>query len=125
MSNKNGMKWIRHSRRCAIYARDGFACVWCLAVGALTLDHFLARSRGGTNESKNLLTSCLRCNSSRKDASPRKWFATLRARGVDTNATARRVKSALRHPVDMAVGRALVAWCGLVDDSADAESEAA
>lgn len=50
------------------------ACVWCGRTGLVagscaddgaTLDHFLAREHGGTNESSNLLTCCFGCNSKR------------------------------------------------------------
>lgn len=66
-----GMKWCRHSKRLAIYARDGFACVWCGAGVEqdgvrLTLDHCTPHSTpGSTNAADNLVCACLRCNSSR------------------------------------------------------------
>jgi len=66
-----GMHWIREGKRLAIYARDGFRCVWCNVGGnetaRLTLDHLRPYSRGGSNEPDNLVTSCLSCNSRRKD----------------------------------------------------------
>jgi 5-methylcytosine-specific restriction endonuclease McrA len=64
-----GMNWIRPVKRLAIYGRDGFACVWCgvtIEDGTrLTLDHCVPYSNGGSNHETNLVTSCLRCNSSR------------------------------------------------------------
>jgi len=64
-----GMNWVRQSTRLAIYLRDGLACVYCgdsLEQGAqLTLDHLKPHSKGGTNEAKNLVTCCHRCNSAR------------------------------------------------------------
>jgi len=64
-----GMKWIRSTKRLAIYARDGFACCWCgegVEDGVkFTLDHCIPYSKGGSNEASNLVTSCLRCNQSR------------------------------------------------------------
>ncbi len=66
MSNKHGSKWIRPERRRAIYARDNWQCVYCGADDSLTLDHVVPRAEGGGNESENLVTACLSCNSSRK-----------------------------------------------------------
>ena len=64
--------WITPTRRFAIYHRDGFKCLYCQrgplaydGVG-LTLDHVLSRKEGGGHESKNLVTSCLKCNSKRQ-----------------------------------------------------------
>ena len=72
-----GSKWIRRARRLAIYARDRWRCVWCNEPVSLhsgpagagggpyapaTLDHVLPRERGGTNETGNLITSCMKCN---------------------------------------------------------------
>ena len=65
--------WIRRSTRLAIYARDGFDCVYCRAVCpppynglGLTLDHVIPRARGGTHDPTNLVTACLRCNSKKQ-----------------------------------------------------------
>lgn len=86
--SSNG-QWIRLKRRIAIYTRDGWRCVWCLASVALeptfsqskaTLDHVLPRSEGGSNLSSNLVTSCLSCNSRRQDKTP-EAFAYELSRG--------------------------------------------
>lgn len=74
--NWNGAKWIRRERRLAIYMRDGLACAWCGSSledegVTLSLDHVLPVSRGGTNGSKNLVTSCRKCNSVRGDRTAR------------------------------------------------------
>lgn len=71
MSNAAGTKWIRPEKRIRIYARDGWACVWCgrrahELDGPLTLDHFLARDAGGSNDASNLITACHPCNSERR-----------------------------------------------------------
>jgi hypothetical protein len=42
-----------------------------------TLDHFLARSRGGTNSHTNLLTCCSECNEKRDDRSALEWATAL------------------------------------------------
>ncbi len=48
------------SRR-ALFARDGWRCVYCGASsGRLTLDHVVPRSRGGDSVWENVVTSCAR-----------------------------------------------------------------
>lgn len=53
--------------------RDGFTCLFCgvdlheVEPRDITLDHIVPQSKGGTNDSKNLGTSCLRCNCSKQD----------------------------------------------------------
>jgi 5-methylcytosine-specific restriction endonuclease McrA len=50
------------SRR-ALFARDGWRCVYCgTAAGRLTLDHVVPRSRGGDSVWENVVTSCAPCN---------------------------------------------------------------
>lgn len=64
-----GMNWLSRLRRLSIYLRDGLACVYCgltLEQGAeLSLDHLKPHSKGGGNESTNLVTCCKTCNSAR------------------------------------------------------------
>jgi len=50
------------SRR-ALFARDGWRCVYCGGAGGrLTLDHVVPRSRGGESTWENVVTSCAPCN---------------------------------------------------------------
>jgi 5-methylcytosine-specific restriction endonuclease McrA len=50
------------SRR-ALFARDGWRCVYCgTSVGRLTLDHVVPKSRGGESVWENVVTSCAPCN---------------------------------------------------------------
>ncbi len=64
--------WIRIERRLAIYLRDELTCIWCLAdlhhepAENVTLDHITPKSKNGTNACLNLITSCKRCNSTRR-----------------------------------------------------------
>lgn len=60
-----GMHWIRDEKRRRIYWRDGMACVYCGSGHNLTLDHVVARERGGSHDAENLLTACARCNEKR------------------------------------------------------------
>jgi 5-methylcytosine-specific restriction endonuclease McrA len=50
------------SRR-ALFARDGWKCVYCGHNGGrLTLDHVIPRSKGGESVWENVVTSCAPCN---------------------------------------------------------------
>lgn len=52
----------RISRR-ALFARDGWKCVYCgTATARLTLDHVVPRSRGGDSVWENVVTACAPCN---------------------------------------------------------------
>jgi 5-methylcytosine-specific restriction endonuclease McrA len=55
------------SRR-ALFARDGWRCVYCGdGRGRLTLDHVVPRSRGGKSEWENVVTACAPCNHRKGD----------------------------------------------------------
>src|SRR5881397_1280912 len=55
------------SRR-ALFARDGWRCVYCgTSSGRLTLDHVVPRSRGGDSVWENVVTSCAPCNLRKAD----------------------------------------------------------
>jgi 5-methylcytosine-specific restriction endonuclease McrA len=64
---RSSSQLCRPTTRVRIYARDGWACVWCGARGRLTLDHFVPRSKGGHNRHSNLITACPKHNFSRQD----------------------------------------------------------
>lgn len=65
--------WIRADKRLAIYLRDNFQCVYCLAKlndadpRDITLDHLKTKSDGGSNHESNLITACRSCNCARQD----------------------------------------------------------
>lgn len=48
--------------RRAVYERDGWACLYCGAEAALSLDHVVPWSLGGSDDESNLQTLCLPCN---------------------------------------------------------------
>jgi len=113
MSNVHGSKWIRPERRLAIYARDGFACLFCGTTSdegaSLSLDHVLPRELGGSHDSSNLVTACVSCNSAKQDSTMRTWFASLRDRGIDTARMSAKIKRACAAKVDIKLGKALLA----------------
>jgi hypothetical protein len=49
-------------------------CVFCPAVDDLQDDHLIPRSRGGRDESDNLVLSCRSCNTSRGDKGIFEWL---------------------------------------------------
>jgi len=66
------------SRR-ALFARDGWRCVYCgTASGRLTLDHVVPRSRGGDSVWENVVTSCAPCNHRKGDRLLEETSMTLR-----------------------------------------------
>ena len=86
----HGENWIRQEKRLAIYMRDGIACVYCdssVEEGVkLTLDHLKPYSKGGSNHESNLVTCCMKCNSSR-GTRPVKTFCQSVAGYINGNAT--------------------------------------
>jgi len=55
------------SRR-ALFARDGWRCVYCGSSGGrLTLDHVVPRSKGGESVWENVVTACAPCNHRKGD----------------------------------------------------------
>lgn len=109
MSRQNRCsKWIRKSTRFAIYARDGFKCVYCKSKERLTLDHYKA---GNDHSHKNLITACISCNAKRKNKTIRQWFAELRERAINTEAIRSRIWRRLSKPLDRVLGRELAKAC--------------
>lgn len=112
MPSNNGGDWIRIAKRMAIYMRDGFDCVWCRLLFPtselgykLTLDHI--HFEGG-NEPHNLVTCCIRCNSSRQRTPLPQWLEKLEVvYGESKENIAHRVLVALSTPINMDEGRRL------------------
>src|ERR671925_53472 len=66
------------SRR-ALFARDGWRCVYCgTSGGRLTLDHVVPRSRGGESVWENVVTACAPCNLRKGDRLPHEVSMHLR-----------------------------------------------
>jgi len=95
-----GSKWIRPTKRLAIYLRDGLCCAYCGATvedgATLSLDHITACELGGHNGATNLVTCCISCNSSKRDLTTRAWVSVLRTRGVDTSTMGARIRRSTR-----------------------------
>ncbi len=45
-----------------VLQRDGWVCRYC-GGAAKTVDHVIPKARGGTDDLRNLVAACLRCNS--------------------------------------------------------------
>lgn len=60
-------------KRRRIFERDGWKCVYCGSKERLTIDHVLARSRGGDDLESNLATACHSCNSSKSNKPVESW----------------------------------------------------
>ena len=114
-----GMRWIRHEKRLALYIRDGLACAYC-GVGVedearLTLDHLLPHSHDGNNDATNLVTCCHRCNSSRGD---RNWceFAGAVAHYLNHGVTAEQIithiETTVQRPLEIKAAKELIARRG-------------
>lgn len=61
------------SLRTFVYQRDKFTCQYCAVkfnVKDLTLDHIFPKSKGGENETTNLVTACKTCNNRKADRTP-------------------------------------------------------
>ena len=114
-----GMNWIRQEKRLAIYLRDGLACAYCGASvedgSILTLDHIKPYSKGGSNEAKNLITSCRKCNSSR-GVRPLKQFISAVAEYVDHDSAEieRHIRNCRNRKLDMIEAKRLIGLRGSV-----------
>jgi len=114
--NWNGAKWIRRERRLAIYMRDGLACVWCGSSleddgVTLSLDHIVPASQGGKNVSRNLVTSCRKCNSVRGDRSLHDFASAVAYylnRGVVAQSIIAHVLDCANRPVDLRVAQRIM-----------------
>jgi hypothetical protein len=114
-------EWCRKDKRLAIHLRDGLACVWCGATledgMVFSLDHAKPKSKGGSNDGSNLISACLRCNSSRGSRSMAA-FARAVAAYLNHGTTAKQildhVKACLRRAVPRDEAKAMLARRGSV-----------
>jgi hypothetical protein len=119
MGKWQGMNWIRQEKRLAIYLRDGLSCAYCgesVEDGAkLTLDHLVCHSQGGSNNERNLVTCCHRCNSVRA-ARPLEEFAKATALYLNHGITAKEIIAHVRdctaRPLDKAGAKEMIARRG-------------
>ena len=114
-----GSLWIRQERRLAIYLRDGLACCYCasgLEHGVLlTLDHVQPRSKGGGDESENLVTACEKCNSVRGNRTVEDWsiaVASYLNHGVQSDTILEHVKVCQARTIDKQAALDLIAKRG-------------
>ena len=69
---------VRLTRK-EIFARDGWACVYCgRATHDLTLDHVIPRHRGGQHTWDNLVSACKPCNHKKAGRTPQEARMTMR-----------------------------------------------
>ena len=116
-----GMNWIRPATRLAIYLRDGLACAYCgegVEDGAkMTLDHLKPYSEKPDHSPHNLVTCCLRCNSSRGDR-PVATFAHAVAeylnRGIRADDIIKHVRNCARRKLPREEARKLLRRRGTV-----------
>ena len=51
-----------------------YECAYCGFSGGVTVDHVIPISRGGTNDRKNIVPACSKCNSSKRDREVMGWY---------------------------------------------------
>lgn len=114
-----GMKWCRNERRIALYLRDGLGCVYCSAGiedgTRLTLDHLTPHSCGGSNKNENIVTACLKCNSSRGNRDWREFAATVAAylnHDITAQDIIAHIETTIRRPVDVQQAKEILARRG-------------
>ena len=73
-----------------VYARDGYACVYCHSSDDLTIDHKTPEMHGGDNSLENLQTACRKCNAKKRDVTHEEFIAR---NGVTVSETRHRQKT--------------------------------
>jgi 5-methylcytosine-specific restriction endonuclease McrA len=106
-NNGQGSSWIRPEKRRRIYARDGYACVYCgkkpKKPERLTLDHVQPRALGGSNEAGNLVSACSRCNAAKRNRRLAAFLGMLLLQGIDAAVVSKRVAAAQRRALPVSV----------------------
>jgi 5-methylcytosine-specific restriction endonuclease McrA len=78
---KRGVKFSRVN----VFTRDNFTCQYCLArkqERELNYDHVVPRHQGGKTHWENIVASCYRCNSTKRNRTPEEAGMKLRQRPV-------------------------------------------
>lgn len=78
--------YVAHRRRSVsltkknVLLRDDYKCAYCAAPGgsAMTVDHVVPKSRGGSSAWENLVACCSPCNSRKRDRTPEEARMPLR-----------------------------------------------
>lgn len=78
--------------RMEVLRRDGFRCKYCHSEdSALTIDHVIPTTLGGSDDPSNLVAACASCNSGKSASSPDQEIV------ADVAADAQRWAAAMRH----------------------------
>lgn len=82
-----------------IYERDSHRCVLCATTNALSIDHIVPITKGGTSDDDNLRTLCKSCNSSKGN---RDDISLKRRKQVDVDMTSSQAHDDILvpHPTD-------------------------
>jgi hypothetical protein len=114
-----GMNWCSQTKRLAIYLRDGLACCYCgssVTDGVkLTLDHIMPYSEGGSNDAKNLVTCCHKCNSSRGNRSVKSFVEATAAyinHGITAEAILQHINNTKKRVLPTAEAKELISRQG-------------
>ena len=73
----------RKITRRAVFARDGWQCMYCGARTSLTVDHVIPRSKGGGSDWENIVASCAPCNRRKGDRLPHQIGMHPRGQAAD------------------------------------------
>lgn len=53
-----------------------FKCAYCGSAHKITMDHFIACTKGGKTSADNIIPACQSCNSSKQDKDAIEWFSS-------------------------------------------------
>jgi 5-methylcytosine-specific restriction endonuclease McrA len=71
-------KQSHKSRRRRLLSQNGGDCFFCGSPNAQTLDHLIAKAKGGTEHESNLLPCCSRDNANKGHEDVLSWFSQQR-----------------------------------------------
>jgi 5-methylcytosine-specific restriction endonuclease McrA len=73
VGNVNSRNRIMKFSSARLHIRDGYHCAYCghkFFKSQLNVDHIIPRSKGGITSWTNCITSCISCNSKKRDRTP-------------------------------------------------------